>query len=79
MGLKVEEFDAVPSKLNAEQRRWYFDSRQTGKSNRGHDFPSSLEESQKIDLLEYLKYTVGNVVLVDFLFLRRHEGAEFVE
>lgn len=55
MGLKVEEFDAVPSKLNAEQRRWYFDSRQTGKSNRGHDFPSSLEESQKIDLLEYLK------------------------
>ena len=55
IGLVVEQLDAVPKKLSKAERRWYFDTKVTGKSAQGHDYPSVLNESQKEDLLEYLK------------------------
>lgn len=55
IGLVVEQLDTVPKKLSKAERRWYFDTKVTGKSAQGHDYPSVLNESQKEDLLEYLK------------------------
>ena len=36
-------------------RRSYFDTRRFGKSHAGHDYPMSLDESEKEAVLEYLK------------------------
>ncbi len=55
IGLVVEEIDHVPPKLSPAERRWYFDTSVTGKSASGHDFPNQLSETEKSDLLEYLK------------------------
>lgn len=55
IGLVVEPLDAVPGKLSKGEKRWYFDTKVAGKSAKGHDYPSVLNESQKEDLLEYLK------------------------
>jgi hypothetical protein len=55
VGLVVEEIDHVPPKLSLAERRWYFDTSVTGKSASGHDFPNQLSETEKSDLLEYLK------------------------
>ncbi|MFO0014061.1 MAG: cytochrome c [Planctomycetota bacterium] len=55
IGLVVEELDAVPAKLSASDKRWYFDTRAKGKSASGHDYPNALTEDEKESLLEYLK------------------------
>ena len=55
-GLVFESFEGVPeTAVRKDQKREYFDSRKTGKSREGHDYPSSLTEAQKKALLEYLK------------------------
>lgn len=55
IGLVVETPDTIPKKLSKAEKRWYFDTKVPGKSAQGHDYPSVLSESQKDDLLEYLK------------------------
>jgi len=55
MGLKVESFEKLPRIVKPAERRWYFDTQQPGKSAKGHDYPNALSESDKSDLLEYLK------------------------
>jgi hypothetical protein len=56
LGLEVSEFDAVPEdvEITADRRR-YFDTRLTGKSAAGHEFPDVLTEDEKRAVLEYLK------------------------
>ncbi len=58
VGFKYEALNELPEgfeKLPNYDRHWYFDSRQEGKSNQGHDYPSKLTQDEKSDLLEYLK------------------------
>jgi hypothetical protein len=56
IGLTVEVVDAVPvTEKDDVVRRSYFDTRKFGKSNRGHDFPDQLTETEKRAVLEYLK------------------------
>ena len=55
MGLQIEEFEEVPKRLKPTERRRFFDTRVKGKSAAGHDYPNSLSEDEKVDLLEYLK------------------------
>lgn len=56
VGFRIEETDGIPrTEKDVAARRTYFDTRQFGKSNTGHDYPNSLTESEKQDLLEYLK------------------------
>ena len=55
MGLEVESVDSIPRRLKPAERRWYFDTKQFGKSSQGHDFPNDLTEAERDDLLEYLK------------------------
>jgi len=54
VGLSVEVLDAVP-KVNARERREYFDTTSHSKSAAGHRFPDELTEPQKRALLEFLK------------------------
>lgn len=56
VGLTIEEVTEVPAdEDDIVIRRSYFDTRQFGKKNSGHDYPSLLNESEKRALLEYLK------------------------
>jgi mono/diheme cytochrome c family protein len=55
MGLQVEVLDQLPLRLKPSERRLYFDTRQEGKSAKGHDYPNELSEEERVDLLEYLK------------------------
>ncbi|MCY2982286.1 MAG: cytochrome c [Planctomycetota bacterium] len=55
MGLLVETPVELPKRLKSAERRWYFDTKQPGKSATGHDYPNALTQDEKIDLLEYLK------------------------
>jgi mono/diheme cytochrome c family protein len=56
VGLRVEEFDAVPQDVrDPHERRAYFDTQADSKSADGHDFPARLTEQERKDLLEYLK------------------------
>jgi mono/diheme cytochrome c family protein/cytochrome c553 len=55
MGLQVEQLDDVPRRLKSGEKRWYFDTKQFGKSAKGHTYPDALTEQAKVDLLEYLK------------------------
>lgn len=56
IGLTIEVVGEVPSTEKDDViRRSYFDTRKFGKSNRGHDFPESLTETEKTAMLEYLK------------------------
>lgn len=55
VGLEIKQFESLPARTNAAESRTYFDTRQFGKSNRGHDFPSELSEEQRSAVLEYLK------------------------
>jgi len=55
MGLQVEGDPKLPSRLKPAERRWYFDTKQLGKSAEGHNYPDALSEDEKTDLLEYLK------------------------
>jgi mono/diheme cytochrome c family protein len=56
VGLEVESFDAVPeSATHPAHRRRYFDTKLTGKSATGHDFPNALTDDERRAVLEYLK------------------------
>lgn len=56
VGLEVTTFDELPEDVeHPAHRRRYFDTRLTGKSAEGHDFPSRLTADEKAALLEYLK------------------------
>ena len=55
VGLEYRRYDKAPSANDRWQNRAYFDSSKFGKSNRGHDYPSRLSESEKKAVLEYLK------------------------
>lgn len=55
VGLAVERLASVPKSLSLAERRWYFDTRQFGKSASGHDYPSQLTKEERIAVLEYLK------------------------
>jgi mono/diheme cytochrome c family protein len=55
MGFRIEELTDVPKRLQPAERRRYFDTRVNGKSAAGHDYPATLSEDEKRDLLEYLK------------------------
>jgi hypothetical protein len=56
VGLRIEEVDRVPlAGVDVAERREYWDSRQFGKSNAGHDFGEILSEAECRAVLEYLK------------------------
>lgn len=55
-GLEVQEFPQMPEEIDtAAEKRTYFDTRASGKSAAGHDFPAKLTEREKQAVLEYLK------------------------
>jgi hypothetical protein len=55
-GLEVAEFAKRPHEVTApDERRRYFDTRMSGKSAAGHNFPDELTEDEKRAVLEYLK------------------------
>lgn len=55
-GLEVAEFVRRPQEVTApDERRRYFDTRMSGKSAAGHNFPDELTEDEKRAVLEYLK------------------------
>lgn len=55
VGLQVQELSELPPDLSLAARRYYFDTRLSGKSARGHLFPEVLTEPQRRAVLEYLK------------------------
>jgi mono/diheme cytochrome c family protein len=55
VGLLVEEREQLPPRTTKEQRRWYYDARQRGKSNRGHTFGDALSVEERLAVIEYLK------------------------
>lgn len=55
VGLQIESLDKVPNRLKPEARRRYFDTQLRGKSSSGHDYPNALSETEREELLEYLK------------------------
>lgn len=57
VGLEIETMEKVPADV-AEipwRLRQHFDTTQLGKSAAGHDYPNRLSESEKREVLEYLK------------------------
>jgi hypothetical protein len=55
VGLEFASVDKLDKKLEASEKRRYFDTSITGKSAAGHTFPDELTEDEKTALLEYLK------------------------
>ena len=56
VGLTVEELTEVPRRIgDAAAKRTYFDTRASGKSAAGHDFPLELTPEERTAVLEYLK------------------------
>ena len=56
VGLAVTTAENLPASFpSPHQRRTWFDTRRPGKSAAGHDFPAALTESERRELLEYLK------------------------
>lgn len=56
IGLEVQSFDDLPAGTKRpDDKRRYFDTRITGKSAAGHDFPDQLSDDEKRAVLEYLK------------------------
>ena len=55
MGVEIQSLAEVPKGITKAERREIFDTSQFGKSQRGHDFPDELEESERAAVLEYLK------------------------
>ena len=56
VGLSIKEVTEIPSdEPDAAVRRSYFNTRNLGKSNAGHDYPAILNDRQREALLEYLK------------------------
>ncbi|MDA1015811.1 MAG: c-type cytochrome [Planctomycetota bacterium] len=54
-GIEIQEIEALPVKLSRAERRMYFDTSKPGKSSDGHTFPNALSDSEKREVLEYLK------------------------
>ncbi len=55
-GLECVVHDRLPEKFTSgHQRRSYFDTSKFGKSAQGHRFPDALDETEKREVLEYLK------------------------
>jgi mono/diheme cytochrome c family protein len=56
IGISYQSLAEVPATAKTGyEKREYYDTRQTGKSNAGHDFARALDKDQKLALLEYLK------------------------
>ncbi len=56
VGLDFEAHEQVPENIQDQrERREYFDTTASGKSNRGHSFPEKVSTSERELLLEYLK------------------------
>jgi hypothetical protein len=56
VGLEVATFDKLPETAKeSETKRRYFDTKPTGKSAAGHEFPEQLDEAEKLAVIEYLK------------------------
>ena len=56
VGFQIESVIKVPfEERDAAVRRSYFDTRRTGKSNAGHNYPSELSLEERKSVLEYLK------------------------
>lgn len=55
VGLEFTTVDKLDKKLEASEKRRYFDTAISGKSAAGHTFPDDLSEDEKTALLEYLK------------------------
>ncbi|MEX2112187.1 MAG: hypothetical protein WD845_03330, partial [Pirellulales bacterium] len=56
VGLEITPFASMPeTSEDGHLRRSYFDTSKFGKSARGHEFPEALTESEKREVLEYLK------------------------
>lgn len=55
MGLKIEEYAAMPPTRTPIERRSIYDTRRPTMSNRGHLFAEELTREQRMKLLEYLK------------------------
>lgn len=56
IGLEVIEVADIPADADTPaERRNYFDTRLSGKSNAGHEFPEQLSEQEKTAVIEYLK------------------------
>ncbi|MFI4876167.1 MAG: cytochrome c, partial [Blastopirellula sp. JB062] len=56
VGLVVEEFSTLPPEVKRrDEKRTYFDTRKSGKSGAGHDYPDELTTEEKRAVLEYLK------------------------
>jgi mono/diheme cytochrome c family protein len=56
VGLQIEVVERVPLlESDVAKRREYWDSRQFGKSNQGHDFGELLSVQERREVLEYLK------------------------
>lgn len=56
VGLKIQEYDAVPDGLPAPERRTFFNTANPGAGNQGHYFPDDeLTDEEKVQVLEYLK------------------------
>ena len=56
VGLTVDSLDEMPKRMrHVSTKRTYFDTRVSGKSAAGHDFPLELTSEQRTAVLEYLK------------------------
>lgn len=56
VGWDFEEVSRVPADEDDRwQQRWYFDTREPGKSAAGHRFPAELTDAERDAVLEYLK------------------------
>lgn len=56
VGLPVSSLAEIPTSItDAAAKRHYFDTRKSGKSAAGHDFPEVLSEPEREAVLEYLK------------------------
>jgi mono/diheme cytochrome c family protein len=55
VGPKFEMVKSIPESLSNAERRHYFDTTKSGKSNAGHTFGDLLDEEEKRAVVEYLK------------------------
>lgn len=56
VGLEVEALPEVPPGItDTAEQRTYFNTKQSGKSAAGHDYPNALSKEEKRAVLEYLK------------------------
>ena len=54
IGIRYSRVSNEQASKETEQQE-SFDTRQFGKSNRGHTFPEALTHDEKLQVLEYLK------------------------